>query len=328
MVNKKIKYGILGCGKHALQSHAIPCKNLANLELTAICDISEKGLSNFEESYEENLEKFTNLEDFLNADIDAVLIGTPDEYHYENLRSCILANKHVFVEKPLATKSKEVLELPKLLSLASSKKLVISSCHLRRYDPPFIWLKDNLNRFIDKFGKPIHFEFDFSYHKPSKGWKHSRGLLLDHANHEIDLVSYLFGYSDFDSKKLSDSYDHYHVIGKRKDNLSFEFTGSRKLDARKYLEWAKIRFEKGDISLDTHLGFLRVHDHNKNQIYQEETPVTDYDLRGKLTLVNFADAISKKSNCYLNHKDLYINTALSVFLSEKDNWKYENGRNN
>ncbi|MBI4147831.1 hypothetical protein HY490_00915 [Candidatus Woesearchaeota archaeon] len=31
------------------------------------------------------------------------------------------------------------------------------------------------------------FSFDFSYHEPTEAWKRSRGLLLDHANHENGL---------------------------------------------------------------------------------------------------------------------------------------------
>ena len=46
-----MKYGILGCGKHALQSHAIPGRDLEGLKLVAICDISEKQLVSFEEDY-------------------------------------------------------------------------------------------------------------------------------------------------------------------------------------------------------------------------------------------------------------------------------------
>ena len=173
----KIKYGILGCGKHALNTHASPCKDLSNLELKAICDISLDSLANFEKVYGEEIEKFTDRKKFFAYDIDAVLIGTPDEFHFQDLVEVIGAGKHAFAEKPLATKSTEMIGLKKVLDSASEKGLIISSCHLRRYDPPFIWLKENLPDFTKKFGSPIHFSFDFSYHKPSKNWKKERGRL-------------------------------------------------------------------------------------------------------------------------------------------------------
>jgi len=323
MKDQKIKYGIIGCGKHTLNSHAIPCKDVSNLELKAICDISLEGLTKFEEVYGKPLDKFTDREKFFNSNIDAILIGTPDECHSKDLTDSIHAGKHTFVEKPLATGISELPQLEDTLSVALKKDLIISSCHLRRFDPPFMWLKENLPKLTEKFGNPISFGFDFSYHKPTKIWKHTRGLLLDHANHEIDLVNYLFGHSGFEAKKLVDKFDHYQVFGKRNDGINFEFQGTRRLDSREFLEWVKIRFEKGELLLDTHLGSARIHDHENNLVYEEKVPATDYDLRGKRTLVNFANAIQGKEPCYLTHEDLYVNTATSVILTERDNWKYE-----
>ena len=115
MEDQKIKYGIIGCGKHALNSHAIPCKDVPNLELTAICDISLKGLTKFEEVYGKPLDKFIDREKFFYSNIDAILIGTPDKCHSNDLIDSVIAGKHTFAEKPLATKL-----LDKLLACASN----------------------------------------------------------------------------------------------------------------------------------------------------------------------------------------------------------------
>lgn len=48
------------------------------------------------------------------SDIDAVLIATPVHTHYPLARQALLANKHVFVEKPLAVKVSEVEDLIRL----------------------------------------------------------------------------------------------------------------------------------------------------------------------------------------------------------------------
>ena len=322
MVNEKVKYGIIGCGKHALQSHAIPGKDIPNLELTAICDISTKSLDNFEKEYADKLEKYKDSIEFFNSNINAVLIGSPDEVHFQNLRDSIHAGNHTFAEKPLATKSEELTDLNNLLNIAAKNNLIISSCHLRRFDPPFIWLKENIPSFEQAFGKPMNFSFDFSYHKPSKTWKHDRGLLLDHANHEIDLLNFLFGHSDFEAKTLHDSHDRYHIAGNRGDNINFDFQGTRRLDSRNYLEWAGVRFEKADVKIDTHKGMVRVHKHESNEVFEYDIPKTDYNLRGKMTLVNFANAIQGYEDCYLTNEDLFVNTAVSVALSEKDDYSY------
>src|ERR1700731_3399068 len=45
------------------------------------------------------------------ADVDAVIIATPAETHFRLAMEALRAGKHVFVEKPLATKASEVDEL-------------------------------------------------------------------------------------------------------------------------------------------------------------------------------------------------------------------------
>ena len=63
----KIKLGIIGCGHHALQSHAIPCKDISELDITSICDVSLKSLERFESDLGKKLEKFTSESDFLSS---------------------------------------------------------------------------------------------------------------------------------------------------------------------------------------------------------------------------------------------------------------------
>jgi predicted dehydrogenase len=54
--------------------------------------------------------------------IDAVIIATPVHTHYSLARQALLANKHVFVEKPLAVKVSEVEDL---IRLADEQKRVL-----------------------------------------------------------------------------------------------------------------------------------------------------------------------------------------------------------
>ena len=317
---KQIKYGIIGCGSHALRSHALPTKEMEELKLEALCDISLENMEKFESELDVQIDKYTDQKEFFNSGIDAVLIGTPDEYHLENLRDTINAGKHAFVEKPLATKKEELTELMEILNLAKEKNLVVTSCHPRRFDPPFMWLKENVNSF--EMGKPLSFQFDFSYHKPTEIWKHERGLLLDHANHEIDLMNYVFGHSGFEAHRLIDTYDAYHVVGLREDDISFNFSGTRRLESRQYLEFCKVRCERGELTLDSKRGIVSVYNHDNKKIEEIIIKPTDYPKWGKGTMTNFADAINGKAPNYLSQEDLYVNTAMSVVLSEDKKWKY------
>ena len=104
----KIKYGILGCGKHALQSHAIPSKSSSLLELYALCDLSDERMIEFEQAIGMKLNKSTDREQFFKSGIDAVLIATPDQFHFQDLTDAIDHGLHTFAEKPLAVTTNDV----------------------------------------------------------------------------------------------------------------------------------------------------------------------------------------------------------------------------
>ncbi|NLD86961.1 MAG: Gfo/Idh/MocA family oxidoreductase [Clostridiales bacterium] len=68
-------------------------------EITAICDLNETSLE--QSSKDCNLadnQCFTDFDEFLNADIDAVVVGTPIPFHAEQTVKALDAGKHVFSE--------------------------------------------------------------------------------------------------------------------------------------------------------------------------------------------------------------------------------------
>jgi predicted dehydrogenase len=313
-----IRYGIIGCGGHALQGHLIPARNISDLELTTLFDVNRENADVFVAAGGLKIIPCATEEEFWSSGIDAVVIATPDELHPVNLRRAVDAGMHVLVEKPLAIETAHLHEIRRVLRIAAEKKLVISSCHPRRFDPPFVWMKNNLPRFMEKFGRVVHFEFDFSYHKPTAEWKHSRSLLLDHINHEIDLVTFLFGHENFYAAKLSDGFDRYEVVGRRNDGISFRFHGTRRLTARLFSEWMAVRFEQGEVRIDTTTGNAAILDHESGNITTEACGETDYRLRFKGVMQNFVDAISGEHPCYLTHRDILLNTEIGIELVAHD----------
>lgn len=317
-----VKYGIVGCGWHMLHSHALTTKDAPELKLSALCDVSKASLEKFTETYGSSVPTFTDETEFLKSDIDAVLIGSPDQFHFGSLVRAIVAKKHVFVEKPIITKTEQIPLLEEVLTKAQKDGLVVSSCHPRRVDPPYEWINARLPQYMEGFGKVICVQFDFSYHKPTQAWKKERSLLLDHLNHEIDLVNFLLGSANFEAWKLKDGFDEYQVSGIRDDGVTFMFRGVRKLDAGKYVECVTINFERGSVHLAGDTGKVIVHDHEANDVYKLNIPPINHELRGKRATLNFVDAIRKRAPCYLTAHDLYVNNTAAVMLVEQDRWKY------
>jgi len=64
---------------------------------------------------------------------DAVVIATPLRTHYELAKKCLLAGKHVLIEKPMASSSDECLEL---IKLAAQAGLTLMIGHTFLYSEP------------------------------------------------------------------------------------------------------------------------------------------------------------------------------------------------
>jgi len=81
--------------------------------LSVICDKDPMVLSKFQEAYQgiSTTEDLDYLLDESLFQVDAVAIATPAATHYNLAKRCLMAGKHVFVEKPLALTEQEGREI-------------------------------------------------------------------------------------------------------------------------------------------------------------------------------------------------------------------------
>jgi len=80
-----------------------------------------------------------SIEQVLNGrKVDAVIVATPVGAHYQIAKKALLANKHVFLEKPPTTSAKQSAEL---LRIAKQKKVLIFTDNTFYYHPVFTKLK-------------------------------------------------------------------------------------------------------------------------------------------------------------------------------------------
>lgn len=110
-----MEVGIVGCGRIATLVH-LPClQKIKDCEIVAVADINQQHLKETMEKFGVN-EAYTSHKDMLEkADIDAVVICTPPEHHFQIALDSIQCGKHVLCEKPLATTVKEALTIKKTI---------------------------------------------------------------------------------------------------------------------------------------------------------------------------------------------------------------------
>jgi protoporphyrinogen oxidase/predicted dehydrogenase len=103
-----------------------------------LCDLRPNVLSSLSRRYP-GLACTTRYEEVLRDDsVDAVALATPVSTHFELARMALEANKHVFVEKPLAASSEQGREL---IELASRLGRVLMPGHTFLYSPPVTAIK-------------------------------------------------------------------------------------------------------------------------------------------------------------------------------------------
>src|SRR5437868_14303577 len=131
-MNKAVSVGVVGCGYWG-PLLVRNFKGLPNCHLKALCDVSEDRLRHLRTLYSE-LEGVTDYEHFLNGlNLDAIVIATPVKHHFPLAKAALLAGKHTFIEKPMASSSAECEEL---IEIAARKGLVLMIDHTFLYSSP------------------------------------------------------------------------------------------------------------------------------------------------------------------------------------------------
>ena len=100
---KQVKFGVIGAGG-AWSFHSNACAESSVVKFVAVYDINKKQASKMARRYRVNdMQPYSDLQEFLQSDIDAVLVMVPHVYHEKIVTQCAAAGKHVLCEKPMAT---------------------------------------------------------------------------------------------------------------------------------------------------------------------------------------------------------------------------------
>ena len=200
---KKVKYGIVGTGAIARYRHLKEGAVNKHVEIAAICDL------NFERAQETASEfggvAYSDWKVMLKeADIDAVVICTPNVYHAPIAMASAKAGKHVLVEKPMCVTKAEG---KKMIAAAKKAGKYLMVGQNQRLMPPHVKAKEILDS--GRVGKVLSFRSEFQHPGPGswsadgeRTWFYKKseaamGALGDLGVHKADLMRWLLG-EEFD----------------------------------------------------------------------------------------------------------------------------------
>ena len=200
---KKLKMGIIGCGRIGSTKHVEAIvKNADIIEAVATCDIvldkakscSEKieGLTNQKPKY------YTDFIEMIeNEEIDFVSIATESGYHYEIAIEALKRGKNVLVEKPMALST---AHMDHMCALAKEKDLKLGVCFQNRFNPPIEELRQKIDSgafgHVNYAVANVRWNRDREYYNqaPWRGtWQLDGGSLMNQCTHNTDLLQWMLG---------------------------------------------------------------------------------------------------------------------------------------
>ena len=194
-----VKVGLVGVGKWGL-NHLRSISEL-DCDFVGFSDV-DAGKKKFAEEY--GVGFFSDYTKLL-PKVDAVVVTTPTDTHYEVVMGCLDAGKHVFVEKPIASSS---MESKKLVDLAKRKNLVLSVGYLYRFNNSVKRLKE----VIKEVGEIQY--ISCRYVHSTKPPRKDSGVIFNLGIHPMDILNFVL-----DEKPSS-------VFAKKSNLLSEEFEDS------------------------------------------------------------------------------------------------------
>jgi predicted dehydrogenase len=118
-------------------------------------------------------------------EVTAVIIATPAGSHFDLAREALRAGKHVFVEKPLATR---VVEVDELGRLADERKLVVMAGHTFIYNAAVRYVKKLLDA-----GELGNVRYIYSQRLNLGRIRSDIDALWNFAPHDISIIQYWLG---------------------------------------------------------------------------------------------------------------------------------------
>lgn len=187
-MKKNLGIGVIGLGRLGYQ-HTMNITRTMGAQLVAVSDpfpaALERGVEDFGvtgyQDYKEMLK---------DPAVEAVVVATPTQTHYDVLMDVIASGKPIFVEKPITF---TVEEAEKIIKAVADANLYLQVGFMRRFDPGHVAAKNVI--VAGDCGKPIYIhDCQRDPNGPPPAYvPQSGGLFVDMGIHDLDVARWLMG---------------------------------------------------------------------------------------------------------------------------------------
>jgi scyllo-inositol 2-dehydrogenase (NADP+) len=188
-----VRVGLIGFGLAGQAFHAPVIRGVPGMELA--CILERRGTRAHEQYPDVRIAR--TVEELLaDTEIQLCVVATPNDSHFALAQACLLAGRHVVVDKPFTPTLKESEEL---VRLAAERGRLITVYQVRRWDGDFATVKQIVQS--GRLGTVVEYECRFDRFRPEpkpNAWREradqpGAGVLFDLGPHVIDQALILFG---------------------------------------------------------------------------------------------------------------------------------------
>jgi len=180
----KVKMAVVGVGFWG-RNHIRVLSELPDVELVAVCDVDAERAGSTAEKY--GLKSYTESRTMYKAEeLDAVTLCVWSTRLSHEALTALKAGKHVLVEKPMASSTREAWVV---LDVARAKKLLLTVGFIERFNPAVSHLKKAVDE--GEIGSPVSATVKRVTKWPERIG--DVGVVKDTAIHDIDIVRHIFG---------------------------------------------------------------------------------------------------------------------------------------
>ena len=182
-----LNIGLLGCGRIG-QVHGRSLIYIDNARVAAVADAFPDSAHALAGKLGAQVLDANALID--DPDIDAVVIGTPTDTHYDLIHRAAAAGKAIFCEKPVDMSVERIQEC---LAAVSAANVPFMTAFQRRFDPNFAALKGRIDAGDIGDVEMVTIMSRDPSPPPVSYIKSSGGLFRDMMIHDFDMARFLLG---------------------------------------------------------------------------------------------------------------------------------------
>jgi UDP-N-acetyl-2-amino-2-deoxyglucuronate dehydrogenase len=196
IIDRKIRFGVVGCGRISKNHFAALEKHTDRAELVAICDTDLNALSMA--AVATGVARFDSLGSMLSkSDLDIVVLATPSGIHSEQAVQIARTGRHVMTEKPMATRWQDGKRMVAACDEAGVHLFVVKQ---NRRNATLQMVKKAIDS--GRFGRIHMVVINVFWTRPQEyydsarwrgTWEFDGGALMNQASHYVDLLDWLIG---------------------------------------------------------------------------------------------------------------------------------------